>query len=134
MTFKARERVFRKRRVRVSLNSRLLLIHQHDRPKVVASLHAAEFQLAKFCGAFLSHVLMNEDASFLVPRGTTMIESRNHNIELTSGELRMVASRIEQRIRTRRKPDVLVPEPADTGTTGNLIDATYTAPDRVTIE
>lgn len=129
MTFTSRESDVTK----VSLNDKFALIHEHWRPKVVASLNGQEVKLVKFLGTFPWHIHENEDEMFLVWRGAMSVEFRDRVVELNVGELCVVPRGTEHRTVAAVEAEVLIFEPADTRNTGNVIDDEFTAPSGVTI-
>ncbi|MFN7730662.1 MAG: cupin domain-containing protein [Pirellula sp.] len=118
---------------KVALVSKFELIHEHWRPKVVASLNGQEVKLVKFCGTFPWHVHADEDEMFLVWKGAMIIEFRDRLVELQAGELCVVPRGVEHRTRADAEAEVLVFEPANTRNTGNIVDETFTAPNGIRI-
>jgi len=118
---------------KISLLSKFALIHEHWRPKVVATLNGQEIKLVKFCGTFPWHTHANEDEMFLVWQGTMVIEFRDRVVTLGAGELFVVPRGIEHRTRANTEAEVIIFEPAATRNTGDIIDAKFTAPNGVAI-
>jgi mannose-6-phosphate isomerase-like protein (cupin superfamily) len=100
---------------------------------VVAQLNGQEVKLVKFSGVFPWHHHDDEDELFLVWRGEMAIEFRDRRVVLHAGEFCVVPRGIEHRTMAEREADVLVFEPAQTRNTGNVVDATFTAPNGVVI-
>jgi len=117
----------------ISLQEKFSLIQEHWRPKVVASLNKQEVKLVKFQGVFPWHHHENEDELFLVWRGEMVIEFRDRRTTLKAGELCVVPRGVEHRTMADAEAEVLLFEPAQTRNTGNVIDATFTAPNNITI-
>jgi mannose-6-phosphate isomerase-like protein (cupin superfamily) len=115
-----------------SLTDKFAAIHEHWRPKVVAQLNGQELKLVKLAGVFPWHHHDQEDELFLVWRGRMIIEFRDRRITLDSGEFCVVPRGIEHRTMAEAEAEVLVFEPAQTRNTGNVVDATFTAPNGVT--
>lgn len=111
-----------------NLSEKFGLITEHWRPKVVAALNGQELKLVKFQGVFPWHVHEAEDELFVVWRGVMRIEFRDEVVELRPGEGCVVARGREHRTRADAEAEVLIFEPAETRNTGNVVDATYTAP------
>jgi mannose-6-phosphate isomerase-like protein (cupin superfamily) len=118
---------------KISLATKFELIHEHWRPKVVASLNGQEVKLVKFCGTFPWHSHAHEDEMFLVWKGAMVIEFRDRAIALQPGELCVVPRGVEHRTRAEVEAEVLVFEPANTRNTGNIEDPLFTAPNGVEI-
>jgi len=118
---------------KISLLTKFSLIHEHWRPKVIATLNGQEVKLVKFCGTFPWHTHANEDEMFLVWRGTMVIEFRDQLITLSDGELFVVPRGIEHRTIASSETEVLIFEPAETRNTGDIIDDEFTAPNGVPV-
>lgn len=109
------------------------MIQEHWRPKVVAELNGQVVKLVKFQGEFPWHHHEHEDEMFLVWRGRMTIEFRDRRLALQAGEFCVVPRGVEHRTMADAEAEVLVFEPAQTRNTGNLVDATFTAPNGVVI-
>jgi mannose-6-phosphate isomerase-like protein (cupin superfamily) len=118
---------------KITLTEKFALIQEHWRPKVVASLNDQEVKLVKFCGVFPWHSHTHEDELFLVWRGTMQVEFRDHCVELRAGELCVVPRGTEHRTIAHEEAEVIIFEPKETRNTGDVVDATYTAPNGVSI-
>jgi hypothetical protein len=94
---------------KVNLTTKLALITEHWRPKVVGELNGQEVKLVKFQGTFVWHHHDHEDELFLGVRGRFRVEFRD------------------------REAAVLVFEPAATRNTGNVEHPELTAPSGVRI-
>jgi mannose-6-phosphate isomerase-like protein (cupin superfamily) len=116
-----------------SLTEKFALITEHWRPKVVAEVNGQELKLVKFAGVFPWHHHENEDELFLVWRGEMTVEFRDRRVILRAGDYCVVPQRVEHRTMAESEAEVLVFEPAETCNTGNLVDATFTAPTGVGI-
>ena len=113
----------------VSLPDKFALITEHWRPRVAASLNGQELKLVKFQGTFPWHHHADADELFLVWRGHMTIEFRDAPaVSLAPGELCVVPRGVEHRTVADAEAEVLVFEPAGTRNTGNVTDATFTAP------
>lgn len=112
----------------INLAAKFSLIVEHWRPKVVAEVNRQELKLVKFQGVFPWHHHENEDELFLVWRGQMRIEFRGKTTELKEGELCVVPRGVEHRTAADEEAEVLIFEPAATLNTGNIVDATFTAP------
>jgi len=118
---------------KASLGDKFSLIHEHWRPKVVASLNGQELKLVKIAGTFPWHAHEREDELFLVWRGRMILEFRDHCATLNAGEFCVVPRGVEHRTIADSEAEILVFEPARTRNTGNIVDDTYTAPEGVVI-
>ena len=113
---------------KTSLPEKFALIQEHWRPKVVAQLNGQEVKLAKICGEFPWHHHADADELFLVWRGEMVVEFRDGAVVLSAGEFCVVPRGIEHRTSAVSEAEILIFEPAATRNTGNVVDATYTAP------
>jgi mannose-6-phosphate isomerase-like protein (cupin superfamily) len=118
---------------KASLAKKFALIQEHWRPKVVAELNGQEVKLVKFAGVFPWHHHEHEDELFLVWRGEMRVEFRDRSVTLRAGELCVVPRGVEHRTVADAEAEVLIFEPAQTRNTGNIVDATFTAPNGITI-
>jgi len=116
---------------KVNLSAKLSLITEYWRPKVVGALNGQEVKLAKFQGTFVWHHHDQEDELFLGVHGRFIVEFRDHSIEIGPGEFLIVPRGVEHRTRADEEAHVLLFEPAATRNTGNVTDATFTAPNSV---
>jgi mannose-6-phosphate isomerase-like protein (cupin superfamily) len=118
---------------KASLSEKFALIHEHWRPRVVAESNGQELKLVKFAGTFPWHHHEQEDELFLVWRGEMTLEFRDRLVTLRAGEFCVVPRGVEHRTMAEAEAEVLLFEPAHTRNTGNIVDPTFTAPNRVEI-
>ena len=113
---------------RVSLAEKLALVTEQWRPKVVGELNGQEVKVVKFKGTFVWHQHETEDELFLGVRGRFRVEFRDRVVEIGPGEFVIVPHGVEHRTVADEEAEVLIFEPAATRNTGNVDDATFTAP------
>jgi mannose-6-phosphate isomerase-like protein (cupin superfamily) len=118
---------------KVNLAEKLAQIHEHWRPKVVGELNGQEVKLVKFQGEFVWHHHDTEDEMFLVIKGSMRVDFRERSVTLRPGEFLVVPHGVEHRTAADEEAEVLLFEPAATRNTGNVSDATYTAPNGIKI-
>ena len=118
---------------KVNLADKLTQISEHWRPKVVGELNGQEVKLVKFQGEFVWHHHEHEDELFLGVAGRFRVEFRDRVVEIGPGELIVVPHGVEHRTVADAEAHVLLFEPAATRNTGNVVDATLTAPNGVRI-
>jgi quercetin dioxygenase-like cupin family protein len=118
---------------KISLDEKFGLFAEHWRPKVVARLNGQEVKIVKVKGEFPWHSHASEDEFFLVWKGKFRVEYRDQIIELCPGEGVVVPRGVEHRTCADEEAHVLCFEPAGVVNTGNVRDATYTAPSDVSI-
>jgi mannose-6-phosphate isomerase-like protein (cupin superfamily) len=113
--------------------SKFAAFSERWRPKIIASLNGQDLKLAKVQGVFPWHLHEACEELFLVWKGRFRVEFRDRVVELGPGEYLVVPRGVEHRTAADSEAEVLIFEPADTRNTGNLVDATFTAPQGVTI-
>ena len=116
---------------KVNLADKFAAFTDYWRPKVVGELNGQEVKLAKFRGPFVWHSHADADELFLVVAGRFRMEFRDRTVELAAGELLIVPRGVEHRPVADDEVQVLLFEPAGTRNTGDVVAATYTAPDGV---
>lgn len=118
---------------KIKLDAKFALFNEHWRPKTIAALNGQEIKLVKVKGEFPWHYHDNEDEFFMVWRGTFRVEFRDHVVTLEPGECVVVPRGVEHRTCSDEEAHILCFEPAETRNTGNVVDAAFTAPNRVAI-
>ena len=118
---------------KINLADTLSQISEQWRPKVIGELNGQEVKLVKFQGEFVWHHHEREDELFLGVAGRFRIEFRDRIVEIGPGELIVVPHGVEHRTVADGEAHVLLFEPAATRNTGNVDDATFTAPNGVRI-
>ncbi|MDX2262896.1 MAG: cupin domain-containing protein [Gemmatimonadales bacterium] len=113
---------------RVTLADKFALVTEHWRPKLVGELNGQEVKIVKFKGAFVWHQHETEDELFFGVRGRFRVEYRDRVVEIGPGEFVIVPRGVEHRTVADEEAEVLIFEPAATRNTGNVDDATFTAP------
>lgn len=118
---------------KISLEEKFGLFTERWRPKVIARLNGQEVKIIKVEGEFPWHHHEHEDEFFLVWKGTFRVEFRDRAVELGPGECVVVPRGVEHRTCAVAEAHVLCFEPAGVVNTGNVTDATFTAPAGVSI-
>ncbi len=118
---------------KISLDEKFALFDEHWRPKTIAALNGQEVRLVKVKGEFPWHHHENEDEFFVVWKGLFRVEFRDRVVTLAPGECVLVRRGTKHRTCADQEACILVFEPASTTNTGNIRDATYTAPRSVSI-
>jgi mannose-6-phosphate isomerase-like protein (cupin superfamily) len=118
---------------KISLEEKFGLFTEHWRPKIIATLNGQEIKAFKVKGEFPWHHHENEDEFFLVWKGSFRVEFRDHVVELQPGECVVVPRGVEHRTCADEEAEILSFEPSGVRNTGNVTDATFTAPSGVTI-
>ena len=76
---------------KVNFNEKLSKFSDHWSPKVIAEMNDYQFKLAKIHGEFVWHNHPDTDEVFIVLSGQMKIELENEMIELSAGEMYVVA-------------------------------------------
>lgn len=97
-------------------------------PKIIAELNGQEVKVVKVQGIFPWHLPDDAEEMFLVWRGRFCVEFRDKTVELAPGELIVVPRGVEHRTAADQEAEVILFEPAGVVNTGNVVDATFTAP------
>jgi len=118
---------------KINLNEKFALFREHWRPKVIAALNGQEVKIVKVKGEFPWHCHEHEDEFFMVWKGRFRVEFRDRVVDMGAGECVVVPRGLEHRTSADEEAEVLCFEPAGVVNTGNLLDATYTAPQGVSI-
>ena len=105
---------------------------EHWRPKTIAELNGQEFKAVKIKGEFPWHS-HDVDEMFIAWRGSFRLEFRDRAVEMRSGQLLVIPAGVEHRPVAEEEAEIFLLEPIGTQNTGDLIDETYTAPNRVRI-
>ncbi|MBI3824965.1 MAG: cupin domain-containing protein [Candidatus Rokubacteria bacterium] len=118
---------------RVNLDEKFALFSEQWRPKIVAALNGQEIKVVKVQGEFPWHHHDDAEEFFLVWRGRFRVEFRDHVVDMGPGECVVVPRGVEHRTCADAEAEILLFEPAGVVNTGNVSDATYTAPTGVSI-
>lgn len=113
---------------KISIPDKFSLFSEHWRPKLVGELNGQEVKLVKVAGVFPWHHHETQDEMFLVWKGRFRVEFRDRVVDMGPGEFVIVPRGVEHRTAADEEAEVLIFEPADVLNTGNVRDATYTAP------
>jgi mannose-6-phosphate isomerase-like protein (cupin superfamily) len=118
---------------KINLDQKFSLFKERWRPKLIAALNGQEIKIVKVKGEFPWHYHDAEDEFFMVWKGTFRVEFRDHIVEMNIGECVVVPRGVEHRTCADDEAEVLCFEPAGVKNTGNVTDATYTAPNSISI-
>jgi len=118
---------------KINLDEKFGLFSEHWRPKVIAALNGQEIKIVKVQGEFPWHHHDNEDEFFMVWKGRFRVEFRDRVVDMGPGECVVVPRGVEHRTCANGEAEVLFFEPSGVLNTGNVTDATFTAPSGVSI-
>ena len=118
---------------KIAIDRKFAQFSEQWRPKIVAAANGQEVKLVKVSGEFPWHHHDAADEFFMVWKGRFRVEFRDHIVDMGPGECVVVPKGVEHRTCADEEAEVILIEPADTLTTGNIADAQFTAPIGVSI-
>jgi mannose-6-phosphate isomerase-like protein (cupin superfamily) len=113
-------------RTAINLHDKLALFSEHWSPRVVAEMNDVQFKLVKLRGEFVWHAHEDTDEVFIVLDGELVIEFRDGDVRLATGEMYVVPKGVEHRPVAARECCVMLAEPRGVVNTGDAGGA-YTA-------
>jgi mannose-6-phosphate isomerase-like protein (cupin superfamily) len=90
-------------------------------PKIIAQMNDYHIKLAKIQGEFVWHSHRETDELFIVLAGTLVIQLRDGDVELESGQMFVVPRGVEHNPRADGECHVMLIEPAGTLNTGDVV-------------
>ena len=117
---------------RIDIADKFARFSEHWRPKTLVELNGQELKAVKIKGEFPWHH-HDVDELFMVWRGRFRLDFRDRSVALTEGQLIVVPAGVEHRPVAEEEAEIFLLEPIGTLNTGNIVDETYTAPQRVRI-
>ncbi len=118
---------------KISFDEEFGLVREYWRPKVIAALNGQEIKIVRVKGEFPWHHHEKEDEFFMVRKGEFRVEFGDHVVTMGPGECVVVPHGVEHRTCADDEAEVVCFEPAGVKNTGNVTDATYTAPNGIAI-
>ncbi|KFN47840.1 cupin domain-containing protein [Arenimonas composti] len=116
----------------IDLKEKLLRIHEHWSPRVVAEMNDYQFKLAKVQGEFVWHAHEDTDEVFIILDGELVLEFRDHAVPLKAGQMYVVPKGVEHRPVAHGECAIMLVEPRGVVNTGDAGGA-MTAPNDVWI-
>ena len=105
---------------KVNLNDKLSKFSDHWSPKVIADMNDYQFKLAKIHGEFVWHNHPDTDEVFIVISGQMKFELEDEMIELSAGEMYVVAKGVMHRPSAENECQVMLVEPRGVVNTGDV--------------
>ena len=105
---------------KVNFNDKLSKFSDHWSPKVIAEMNDYQFKLAKIHGEFVWHNHPDTDEVFIVLSGQMKIELEDEMIELSAGEMYVVAKGVMHKPRAENECQVMLVEPRGVVNTGDV--------------
>jgi mannose-6-phosphate isomerase-like protein (cupin superfamily) len=116
----------------VNLTEKLAQFDDYWSPKIVGELNGQHVKLAKLKGGFVWHHHEHEDELFYVVKGTLVIQFRDKDVILNSGDFLIIPRGVEHRPIATEEVHVMLFEPASTLNTGNIHnDLTVESPNQL---
>jgi mannose-6-phosphate isomerase-like protein (cupin superfamily) len=103
----------------INFKEKLAKITDHWSPRVIAELNDYQFKLAKIQGDFIWHSHPETDEAFIVLDGSLVIEFRDGRVEISPGEMFVVAKGVEHKPYAEHECNLLLVEPKGTLNTGD---------------
>ncbi|MDY6800867.1 MAG: cupin domain-containing protein [Bacteroidota bacterium] len=104
---------------KINIPEKFDLFDDYWNPRILAELNGQYVKLAKFKGAFVWHMHVNEDEMFYVVNGEITVEFRDKKVHLKEKEFIVVPRGVEHRPVAEKEAHVLLFEPKHTLNTGN---------------
>jgi mannose-6-phosphate isomerase-like protein (cupin superfamily) len=105
---------------KVNLNDKLSKFSDHWSPKVIAEMNDYQFKLVKIHGEFVWHNHPDTDEVFIVLSGQMKIELEDKTIELSAGEMYVVAKGVMHKPSAENECQVMLVEPRGVVNTGDV--------------
>ena len=105
---------------KVNFNDKLSKFSDNWSPKVIAEMNDYQFKLAKIHGEFVWHNHPDTDEVFIVISGQMKIELENEVIELSAGEMYVVAKGVMHKPSAENECQVMLGEPRGVVNTGDM--------------
>ena len=118
---------------RINLDDKFASFSELWRPKVAVALNGQELRLVKVQGVFPWPSHADAEELFLVWKGRFRVEFRDRIVDLGPGDMCLVPRGVEHRTAADQEAQILIFEPAEVVNTGEVVDATFTAPRGVEI-
>ncbi|MGB5330758.1 MAG: cupin domain-containing protein [Gammaproteobacteria bacterium] len=97
---------------------KLGLFDEHWAPKVIAEMNDYQFKVVKIQGDFVWHNHADTDETFIVLEGSLRIDFRDGHVDLSQGEMFVVAKGIEHKPYAENEARLLLIEPRGVPNTG----------------
>ena len=105
---------------KVNLNDKSSKFSDHWSPKVIAEMNDYQFKLAKIHGEFVWHNHPDTDEVFIVLSGQMKIELEDETVELSAGEMYVVAKGVMHKPSAENECQVILVEPRGVVNTGDV--------------
>jgi len=103
----------------INLADKLSKFSEHWAPKIVAQMNDYHFKLVKIQGDFVWHSHIDTDEVFIVIDGEILLQFRDGDIQLRSGEMCVVPKGMQHKPHAAEVCHIMLVEPAGTLNTGD---------------
>ncbi len=110
----------------IDFNEKFTKFSEHWSPKIIAEMNDYQFKLVKLQGDFVWHDHKDTDEVFIVLAGEMIIEFRDGEVRISSGEMFVVPKGLEHKPYAENECQILLIEPCgvvNTGETGGELTA-----------
>jgi mannose-6-phosphate isomerase-like protein (cupin superfamily) len=95
----------------INFGKKFNLFDEQWQPKVIAEMNDYQFKIVKLQGDFIWHDHKNTDETFIVLEGTLQIDFRDGGVQVSTGEMFVVAKGIEHKTYAEHEVKLLLIEP-----------------------
>ena len=95
----------------INFGKKFNLFDEQWQPKVIAEMNDYQFKIVKLQGGFIWHDHKNTDETFIVLEGTLRIDFRDGAVQVSTGEMFVVAKGIEHKTYAEHEVKLLLIEP-----------------------
>lgn len=107
----------------VNLQEKYAKFSQPWSPRVIAEMNDYQLKLARIEGEFVWHSHADTDEVFIVIEGSMVIEFREGEVKLETGELFVVPRGVEHKPRANAECKIMLIEPRGVRNTGDNLQA-----------
>lgn len=104
----------------INVNSKLELINDLWKPRVIAELNGQQVKISKVKGEFVWHDHKDEDELFYILKGKMIMEFRDKKVEVNEGEIIVVPKGVEHRPIAKEEVWMMLFEPLNIKHTGDV--------------
>lgn len=102
----------------INLENKLNKFAEHWTPKIIAQMNDYHFKVAKIKGEFVWHSHTDTDEVFIVLAGAMVIQLRDGEVKLKTGEMYVVPKGVEHKPVAEEECSIMLVEMAGTVNTG----------------
>ena len=103
----------------ISFREKFELFGEQWQPKVIAEMNDYQFKLAKLQGDFIWHDHKDTDETFIVIEGNLRIDFRGGSVNISAGEMFVVAKGVAHKPYAENEVKLLLIEPCGVVNTGD---------------